>query len=89
MDYPDGSSTQDSMMLLIMLSIFAGNLQFCYNLVSGRDFIRTLSIFDLDLIFVLWPSFFRSVMSMAVHQATQMEERVRLPPIWDLAWSAQ
>ena len=43
----------------------------------------------MDLIFVLWPSFFRSVMSMAVHQATQMEERVRLPPIWDLAWSAQ
>ena len=45
MDYHDGPSTQDSMMLLIMLSIFAGNLQFCYNLISGGDFIGTLSIF--------------------------------------------
>lgn len=45
MDYPDGPSTQDSMMLLIMSSIFAGNLQFCYNLISGGDFIGTLSIF--------------------------------------------
>ena len=54
-----------------------------------RFYWNSINFFDMRLIFVLWPSFFRSVMSMAVHQATQMEERVWLPPIWDLAWSAQ